>query len=76
MKRLRALETYPQAAIEQASKVVALFKVHTPPYVLAEALQGNFFVASRQTLAEECNDLAEEFVELDPYTQKRTLESA
>ena len=75
-KRLSSCEASPQVVIEQATKVLAHFKLHTPPEVLAEALQGHSLLTSRQTLVEECNAMADKVVGLDHFMKKRTLESA
>ena len=69
-KRLRTFETSPQGVIEQAATVLALFKEHTPPDVLAEALQGHGVFASRQLLGEERKGLAHMLVELDHYMKE------
>ena len=58
MKKLRIVEVSPKDVVEQATKVLALLQLHTPPDVLAAALQGSPLYASRQALAEECQDLA------------------
>ena len=38
-EEVEKFRSFPQAAIEQTTKVLALFKIHTPPDVLARALQ-------------------------------------
>ena len=69
-------EASPQDVMEEATKVLALLKLHTPPDVPAAALPGCPLHARRKPLAEECQDLAKHLVELDPYREKSALESA
>ena len=75
MKRLRSYETSPQTVNEKATKALATCKLHTPPNVLADALQGNPLSASKLTLAEDSKYLTDKLVELEPYMHKNTLES-
>ena len=70
------IEASPQDVMEEANKVLALLKLHTPPDVPAAALPGCPLHARRKPLAEECQDLAKHLVELDPYREKSALESA
>ena len=76
MKRVRAFEVSPRDVIEQATKVLSALKLHTPPDVLAGALQGSPLFSSRQALSEDCPELTKALLDLDPYMRKSTLESA
>jgi hypothetical protein len=76
MKRVRNFEMSPRDVIEQATKVLSALKLHTPPDVLAGALQGSALFSSRQTLSEDCPELTKALFDLDPYMRKSTLESA